>query len=182
MRRVISAVPRVILCFAWLSQPASAQGRQRPADLRQEFQASLTAMPDAATLAVRGRVYVAAYSSIRTGNRQTRIDLSTTLSIHNTSDQKPLVIEKIDYFNTAGTLIERYLDAPVAIRPYGTIEVFIAADDNRGGTGANFVVSWASAGPIAEPLVETVMIGTVGNTSYSFVSQGRTISTAGDGR
>jgi hypothetical protein len=182
MRRVISAVPWLILCLVWLSQPASAQGRQRSGDLRQEFQASLTAMPDAATLAVRGSVYVAAYSNIRTGNRQTRIDLSTTLSIHNTSDQKPLVIEKIDYFDTAGTLIERYLDAPVAIRPFGTIEVFIAADDNRGGTGANFVVSFAGAGPIAEPLVETVMIGTVGTTSYSFVSQGRTIRTAGAGR
>ena len=179
MRRVISVVPRVILCFAWLSQPASAQGRQRPADLRQEFQASLTTMPDAATLAVRGRVYVAAYSSIRTGNRQTRIDLSTTLSIHNTSDQKPLVIDKIDYFDSTGKLVERFLDAPVALKPYGTIEVFIAADDNRGGSGANFIVSWAGNGPIPEPLAETVMLGNVGATSYSFVSQGRAIRTVG---
>ena len=162
---------------------SSVYAQSRPkTDIKTEFQNALTALPDAAALTARGAIYVPAYSNIRTGSRRTRIDLAATLAIHNTSDQKPLVIEKIDYFNTAGTLIEHYLDAPVAIRPYGTIEVFIAVDDNRGGTSANFVVSWAGAGPIAEPLVETVMIGTVGTTSYSFISQGRTISTAGDGR
>jgi Protein of unknown function (DUF3124) len=151
-----------------------AQGRPKT-DLKTEFQAALTALPDAAALTARGAIYVPAYSNIRAGSRRTRIDLSATLAIHNTSDQKPLVIDKIEYFDSAGKLVERFLDAPVALKPFGTIEVFIAADDNRGGSGANFIVSWAGNGPIAEPLAETVMIGTVGTTSYSFVSQGRPI-------
>jgi hypothetical protein len=61
----------------------------------------------------------------------------------------------------------------VALKPLGTIEMFVANEDLRGGTGANFVVDWAADGPMSEPVVEAVMIGVLGTTSYSFVSQGR---------
>ena len=53
--------------------------------------------------------------------------------------------------------------------------VAIAATDVRGGTGANFVVDWAAAGEIAEPAVEALMVGSVGNGHYAFISQGRPI-------
>jgi hypothetical protein len=62
---------------------------------------------------------------------------------------------------------------PIAVRPYGTVEVFIAADDVRGGTGANFLVGWAAPRPIAEPVIEAVMIGSVGTSGFSFATQGR---------
>ena len=124
---------------------------------------------------MRGTVYAPAYSAIRAGGGKTRIDLATTLGIHNTAEDKVLVIERIDYFDTNGRLVQTYLAQPVAVKPLGTIEIFVPRDDTRGGTGANFLVGWAAAGPIAEPVVETVMIGTVGNTSYSFVSQGRAV-------
>ena len=48
-----------------------------------------------------------------------------------------------------------------------------------GGLGANFVVDWASAGEIAEPVIETLMFGSVGNRHFSFVSQGRATKIVG---
>ncbi|MEJ0068246.1 MAG: DUF3124 domain-containing protein [Pseudomonadota bacterium] len=81
-------------------------------------------------------------------------------------------IERVDFFDTTGKLVEKFLAKPVAIKPLGTIEIFIAKDDVRGGTGANFIVGWAAAGAIVEPVIETVMISSLGNFSYSFVSQG----------
>jgi len=53
------------------------------------------------------------------------------------------------------------------------IEMFVAREDRRAGTGANFVVEWAADGPISEPVIEAVMIGTQGNATYLFVSPGR---------
>jgi len=170
LRLLFLAVAAILMIHSGVS----AQDRPKT-DIKTEFQSALTALPDKAALTARGAIYVPAYANIRAGSRRTRIDLSATLAIHNTSDQKPLVIERIEYFDSTGKLVERFLDAPVALKPYGTIEVFIAADDNRGGSGANFIVSWAGNGPIAEPLAETVMIGIVGTTSYSFVSQGRPV-------
>jgi Protein of unknown function (DUF3124) len=63
--------------------------------------------------------------------------------------------------------------SPVALKPFATIEVLIAANDVRGGTGANFVVDWAATDEIAEPAVEALMV--VGAGHYAFISQGRPI-------
>jgi hypothetical protein len=165
---------RVLALMVLLAAPASAQPRP-PEDPLADFRTSLTTAPAASALTERGTVYVPAYAAIRAGGGKTRIDLATTLGIHNTAEDKALVIERIDYFETSGRLVQKYLAQPIAVKPLGTIEIFVPRDDTRGGTGANFLVGWAAAGPIAEPLVETVMIGTVGNTSYSFVSQGRAV-------
>jgi Protein of unknown function (DUF3124) len=50
----------------------------------------------------------------------------------------------------------------VALKPLGTIEIFVGDEDRRAGMKANFVVDWAADGPISEPVVEAVMIGTQG--------------------
>jgi hypothetical protein len=104
-----------------------------------------------------------------------RADFSVTLSVHNTSETRPLVLKRIAYFDTAGKMVESYLKSPVALKPFSTIEISIAANDVRGGTGANFVVDWASVGEIAEPAVEALMVGSVGAGHYAFISQGRPI-------
>ena len=69
-------------------------------------------------------------------------------------------------------MVESYLKAPVALKPFSTIEVFIPTTDVRGGTGANFVVDWAATGEIAEPVVEALMVGGVGSGHYAFISPG----------
>jgi hypothetical protein len=108
-----------------------------------------------------------------------RADFSVTLSIHNVAEDRPLVLTRIAYFDTAGTLVESYLESPIALKPFATVEVFIAVNDVRGGTGANFVVDWSAEGRIAEPLVEALMLGGIGAERYSFISRGRPISTVG---
>lgn len=98
-----------------------------------------------------------------------------TLSVHNASEARPLVLRRIAYFDTAGKLVENYLKSPIALKPLATVEVFIAGSDVRGGTGANFMVDWAATGEIAEPAVEALMVGSVGPGHYAFISQGRPI-------
>lgn len=105
-----------------------------------------------------------------------RADFSVTLSIHNASEQRPVVLKRIAYFDSTGKLVESYLKNPVAIKPFATIEIFVPANDVRGGTGANFVVDWGADGDIAEPVVEALMIGSVGSGHYAFISQGRRIA------
>jgi hypothetical protein len=155
-----------------LSEARSGTMHERVADPVHLFQASL-AETYPANPQVRRTEYVPAYPAIRIMSGRSRIDLATTLSIHNTSRDKPLLLERVDYHNTGGELIQSYLEEPVALKPLGTIEMFVAGEDRRGGAGANFVVEWAADGPISEPVIEAVMIGTQGNATYSFVSPGR---------
>ena len=67
---------------AALAQPAR--------DVEQTFAASLTEMPTQ-PLSVQGAVYVPAYSSVSIVQGKIRADFSVTLSVHNASQEKPLV-------------------------------------------------------------------------------------------
>jgi len=153
---------------------APAARAQTATSIEQNFAGSLTAMP-AENLAVSGAFYVPVYSSVSMSQGKLRGDFSVTLSVHNASETRPLVLKRVAYFDTAGKMVESYLKSPIALKPFSTIEIFIAANDVRGGTGANFVVDWAATGEIAEPAVEALMIGSVGAGHYAFVSQGRPI-------
>ncbi len=162
------------LWIAWqISYPVSTSA-QTTGSVEQTFAASLTEIPKQ-TLSVTGSIYVPTYSSVSLVPGQLRADFSVTLSIHNTSQDKPLVLKRVAYFNPAGTLVQSYLQQPIALRPFGTVEIFIAQNDVRGGTGANFIVDWAAVGEVAEPVAETLMFGSIGSGSYAFISQGRSI-------
>ena len=151
---------------------------QAAGSIEQAFASSLTAAP-AENLAVTGAFYVPVYSSVSMSQGKLRGDFSVTLSIHNTSETKPLVLKRIAYFDTVGKMVESYLKAPIALKPFSTVEVFIAATDVRGGTGANFVVDWAATGEIAEPVIEALMVGGVGSGHYAFTTQGRPVKVIG---
>jgi Protein of unknown function (DUF3124) len=147
---------------------------QTAGTIEQNFANSLTAIPTE-NLAVSGALYVPVYSSVSMSQGRVRADFSVTLSVHNASETRPLVLKRIAYFDTSGKIVESYLKSPVALKPFSTIEVYIAANDVRGGTGANFVVDWAATGEIAEPTAEALMVGSVGTGHYAFISQGRPI-------
>ena len=161
----------ILAALSILSCPAASA---ESGTIEQNFAASLTAMP-AENLAVSGAFYVPVYSSVSMSQGKLRADFSVTLSVHNASETRPLVLKRIAYFDTSGKMVEGYLKSPIALKPFATVEVFIAASDVRGGTGANFVVDWAATGEIAEPAVEALMVGSVGPGHYAFISQGRPI-------
>lgn len=166
-----------LLGLCGLLAAVNASVAQSGPGIEQTFAASLTPVPSE-KLAVGGSVYVPAYSSVSMSHGKLRADFSVTLSVHNASETKPLVIRRIAYFDTAGNMVESYLKAPVALKPFSTIEAFVAITDLRGGTGANFIVDWAAVEEIAEPVVEALMVGGVGSGHYAFISQGRPIRPA----
>ncbi|MGC2779325.1 MAG: DUF3124 domain-containing protein [Bradyrhizobium sp.] len=158
---------------------AAGGAQARAADaVTTTFANSLTAVP-AEAAAVTGAVYVPVYSSVAMTPGRVQADFSVTLSIHNASEQRPLIIRRINYYDTAGALVEAHLREPVALKPFATIEIFVATKDTRGGTGANFVIDWAATGEIAEPVVEALMVGSLGAGHYAFISQGRPIRSTG---
>lgn len=166
------------LLMALLLSPAGSVSAQPVDSVTQNFADSLTSMPSEAA-DVAGAIYVPVYSSVAMTPGKLRADFSVTLSIHNSSETKPLILRRVGYFDTSGTLVQAYLPAPIALKPFASIEIFIATKDVRGGTGANFLVDWAATGQIAEPVAEALMVGGIGSGHYAFVSQGRPIRLVG---
>jgi hypothetical protein len=175
MRNLRCTVALVVTLGLLAAPPARAQ---TVTNLEQAFAGALTAIPPG-ELNVGGAFYVPAYSSVSMSQGKLRADFSVTLSIHNTSEAKPLVLKRVAFFDGNGKLVDTYVKQPVALKPFATVEVYIPEQDVRAGTGANFIVDWASAGEIAEPVVECLMFGSVGNRHFSFISQGRAIKLVG---
>src|SRR5882757_1648871 len=114
----------ILACLMTTAAPAARA--QTAAGIEQTFAGSLTAMPSE-NLGVSGAFYVPVYSSVSMSQGKLRVDFSVTLSIHNASETRPLVLKRIAYFDTTGKIVDSYLKAPVALKPFSTIEVFIAA-------------------------------------------------------
>jgi hypothetical protein len=54
-------------------------------------------------------VYVPAYSHIYSGNREQAFLLTVTLSIRNVDLAHPIRVTKVDYYETQGRLLRKYL-------------------------------------------------------------------------
>jgi hypothetical protein len=120
-------------------------------------------------------VYVPAYSHIyaRGGNAHL---LETTLSIRNTDPEHSILINSVDYYDTQGKLVKNYLDQAVKLRPLQTTSYLVKKQDTRGGSGANFIVTWSAEQPVYEPIIEAIMVGASNNQPISFISQGRPLA------
>jgi len=120
-------------------------------------------------------VYVPVYSEIFGSSKDSKIQLSATLSVRNISMDSEIIVSKVDFYDTHGILIRHYLNNRIVLKPLETVSYLVEYQDSHGGDGANFIVEWASEEEIAEPIIEAVMIGASSALGISFTSQGKVI-------
>ena len=123
-------------------------------------------------------IYVPAYSHIYSGNKERPFLLAVTLSIRNIDPNNPIKITLVDYYETQGELLKKYIDKPIILNPLESLRYVIPEKDKSGGSGANFIVKWQSDIFVNPPIVETIMIGTQNQQGVSFTSRGREILTS----
>lgn len=121
------------------------------------------------------RVYIPVYSEIFVSGGG-KLNLAITLSIRNTDFTYPLIVNKVSYYNTAGELIENYLEETYILAPMASTHFFVTQADARGGVGANFIVTWSADKLSNTPVIEAVMSGSTGTQGMAFISSGREIN------
>jgi len=133
---------------------------------------------DEATILSKAQmIYVPAYSNIYSGDRERPFMLTVTLSIRNIDPRHQIKITSIDYYESQGKLLKKYLDKPATLNPLESIRYIVAESDKTGGSGANFIIEWKSDTFINPPIAESVMIGTQSQQGVSFTSRGQAIIT-----
>lgn len=120
-------------------------------------------------------VYVPAYSHIYSGNREQPFLLTVTLSIRNIDPKSQIKIISIDYYETQGKLLKKYIDKPIVLNPLATSRYVVPQKDKSGGSGANFLVEWQSDTYVNPPIIESIMISTQMQRGISFTSRGQEI-------
>lgn len=120
-------------------------------------------------------IFVPAYSHIYHGNKETPLLLSVTLSIRNTDPRKQIILTEINYHESTGQLVRKYIEKPLQLAPLAATRFVVPQRDTAGGSGASFLVRWKAEGPVNPPIAETVMIGTQSQLGISFTSRGKPI-------
>jgi hypothetical protein len=121
------------------------------------------------------RVYIPIYSHIYGGDREQKFLLTATLSIRNTDPQYPIILVRVDYYDSAGKMVTGYLNQPIQLNPMSSVRYIVKESDISGGSGANFIVEWKSETPVNMPITESIMIGTKMQQGISFTSRGQII-------
>lgn len=122
-----------------------------------------------------GKSYLSIYSQIYSMSEHKTHNLTTIVSLRNTSDNDTIYLLKARYFDTHGKLIRTYFDYPIFLTPMETTEIIINELDISGGTGSNFIFDWKIPTNCPEPLFEAVMSSTKGQQGLSFTTQSKRI-------
>lgn len=120
-------------------------------------------------------VYVPIYSSIYNQFEGNLLHMTAILSIRNISPKSEIIIKRIEYYDTNGKLIKKYINEPFSLGKMSTKDFVIAENDLEGGTGANFIIEWDSKQKVSTPLIEAVMLGNLGTKGFAFSSRGKEI-------
>jgi len=120
-------------------------------------------------------VYVPVYSHIYSGDTARPFLLTAIVSIRNTDPRGSIVLTAVDYYDSEGNLVRKYLEKQVALKAMASIRFIVKESDRRGGSGANFIVKWQSESAVNPPIMEGVMIGTQMGQGISFTSRGQPI-------
>ncbi len=88
------------------------------------------------------RAYVPIYSHIYHGSKGGNILLTATLSIRNTSFKDTLYVKRIDYYDSFGNPIKKYINEMILLKPMHALEFIVEEKEDKGGTGANFIVDY----------------------------------------
>jgi hypothetical protein len=125
-------------------------------------------------------VYVSIYSNVYSGVKLHALELSGMLSIRNTDPKYSISIQKADYYDSKGKLLERYITQSLKLKPLESTHFLLKVSDKRGGPGANFIVKWESDHEVNPPIIEGIMLSTRAQQGISFICPGKIISEHND--
>ncbi len=129
---------------------------------------------------VKGQTfYVPSYTSHMVGTHS--LDVKPVIFLHNIDQNNPINIVRIDFYNTDGKLVEKYLQNPQKLNANSATRINVKERlAGEEGLGAHFIIQWQAEKKVVAPIVEVWLIGAVGSRGYSFTSQGRIIQEEAD--
>ena len=121
-------------------------------------------------------VYVPIYSDIYNRSKDIRFNLTATLSIRNTSIKDTIYVNSIEYYDTEGNLVQNYIENSIFLKPLETIDYVVEEEDTKGGSGANFLITWSGKTKNLKPIFQAVMVSINGQQGLAFTTNGVSIS------
>lgn len=124
---------------------------------------------------VKGQtLYIPSPTSFMAGTYS--FNVRATVYIHNTDPTNAINITGIDFYNSGGKLVEKYLTQPLKLKALEATRVNVKQPlEGEDGMAAHFVIQWQSEHKVVEPLIYCWFIGVSGTRGVSFTSYPRII-------
>jgi hypothetical protein len=161
------------LIVAGLSCAPNNSGRFKPGSIHSG--ASETTAPAEEKIVNGQTLYAPIYSQVVTADGGHPFNLAATLFVRNTDRSKPIILTRVEYFDSGGKSLRSFIKSPIKIEPMASVDFFIEESDETGGPSPSFLVEWVATEAVSSPLVESVMIGTTGSQGVSFTCQARVV-------
>jgi hypothetical protein len=120
----------------------------------------------------KNTVYVPVYSHMYMIDGTRPTPFAATLSIRSTDFLDSIYVFRVDYYNSKGEIIKKYIDKILLLKPMHSSEFIVEENDTEGGAGAYFIINWSASKPVNEPLIQAVMLSTVSSLGFSFKTEG----------
>ena len=122
-----------------------------------------------------GKSYLSVYSQIYSITEHRTHNLTSMISLRNTSESDTIYLLRAEYYDTHGKSVRKYFDSPIFLAPMETTDIIIDEIDVSGGTGSNFILECKIPKNCPEPLFEGIMTSTMGQQGLSFTTQAKRI-------
>ena len=127
---------------------------------------------DTSKTTFKNTIYVPIYSHVYIINGTRPLYLAATLSIRSTDFSDSIFVSKVDYYNSKGQLIKKYLDKSLLLKPMHSAEFIVEENNTEGGAGAFFLISSSASKPVNDLLVQAIMTSQASNVAISFKTEG----------
>jgi Protein of unknown function (DUF3124) len=124
---------------------------------------------------VEHTVYAPVYQKVTMDDRGRELTLTTELSVRNTDPRQAIELLSVALYDSQGRLVKQYLAKPRKLGPLAVQRT--PAQYMKGQHGGSFLVGWRGPAGVNPPLVQTIMLGTVGQQGISLMSRGIAVKT-----
>ncbi len=161
--------------------PATPAGAARPADPPTSpappivLRAGISELEPGATMptAAGQQIYLPIHGRV-SGEDGQAIRLTVNVVVFNADENRPILVTLVRQRDADGKTAREYLRAPLRLAPKATLDLVVKSPEIA-GPAASLLVEWAADRPVAPPIVEAVMIGTVGSQGISFTERGQVL-------
>jgi hypothetical protein len=112
-------------------------------------------------------------------NGRSPLNLAATLSIRSTDLRDSIIISKVDYYNSKGQLVKKYLDKVLLLKPMHSAEFVVEEVNTEGGAGAYFLIHSSATKSRNYLLVQAIMVSQAGSLGVTFKTEGITLDSTG---
>jgi hypothetical protein len=133
-------------------------------------------VPARTQLANGAIIHLPVFGYVSTLKAGRTLELTATVTIHNTSDQYPIVLLDVQHVDDQGKLQAHLIDEALEISPLGTVRWVIPGRNASLGIAHSLRLEWGSRqASLSDPIVEAVMIGTQSGQGASFTTEGKIV-------